>query len=211
MAELRRDPLTGAWVLLAPERAARPGAIASWTAADQRSEACPFCPGHEAETPPELLALPDPESGTSSWKLRVVPNKFPALLADSPIAPAGGDFASTVPAIGFHEVMIETPEHAPPLELDPASLGRLLWAWRERVRAHASDPRLAAALPFKNSGALAGASLAHPHSQLLLPLVPETLEREITGARRHFERTTAPASSVKSSNASWPKARGSCD
>ena len=172
MAELRRDPLSGSWVLIAPERAARPGAaITPAPAADSRA-ACPFCPGHERETPPPVLVYGD-------WTLRVVPNKFPALDADS----SGG-------AAGVHEVVIETPEHAPAPELDPETFERLLRAWRDRIRVHASDPRLAAALPFKNHGPLAGASLAHPHAQLvILPLIPDALQRELDTSARHFEQS----------------------
>jgi UDPglucose--hexose-1-phosphate uridylyltransferase len=176
-------------VLLAPERADRPGASIAPAAVNDDPAACPFCPGHERETPPELYVIRDPAaSDPRTWKLRVVPNKFPALLAESAFALQATELLTSAAATGFHEVVIETPEHAAPPELDPETIEHLLQAWRERIRVHVSDQRLAAALPFKNYGPLAGASLGHPHSQLVfLPFVPEVLQRELENSARHFD------------------------
>jgi UDPglucose--hexose-1-phosphate uridylyltransferase len=185
--ELRRDPTTGAWTILAAERAARPGGRrrTSAPAVAPPDAHCPFCLGHEAETPPEILRLP---SGAETWSVRVVPNKYPALEPESAARPEARDplFAS-LPARGHHEVIIEGPAHrlsvAPPA---PAVLRDVLLAARERLRSFAADAALRHVALFKNHGLAGGASLPHPHWQLAaLPIVPPAVAREFTLAAEH--------------------------
>ncbi len=92
--ELRRDPVTGRWVLIAPKRARRPIALSGAgprhrTAGERRP--CPFCPGEEHDTPNEVYAVRDPGSVPNGpgWRLRVVPNKFPAVRAEEEPTPPG--------------------------------------------------------------------------------------------------------------------------
>ncbi|QEL15519.1 galactose-1-phosphate uridylyltransferase [Limnoglobus roseus] len=166
-SEYRRCPVTGRTVVLAPRRAERPMELRHAEPHHRNRVSgghCPFCPGSEAETPPELFAIRD-EAG---WQLRVVPNKFPA------VDPKSGAF-------GFHEVLIECSEHfASPTDLSNAQFANIFTAYRERLLHHAADPRIASVSVFKNVGAEAGASLAHLHSQLVaLPFVPEPLQQEL--------------------------------
>lgn len=187
MPELRRDPTTGAWTIIAAERAARPGGRRSGAAppAGPPAPACPFCLGHEAETPPEILRLP---RDSDRWSVRVVPNKYPALTAAAADdAARANDLLAARPAHGHHEVIVEGPVHrlsvVPP---GPAVLRDVLLAARERYRAFARDAGLRHAALFKNHGRAGGASLPHPHWQLVaLPIVPPAVEREMRLAAEH--------------------------
>lgn len=149
-------------MLVAPERGERPGAWGSRPAGTAESvDPCPFCPGREGETPPELA-----RHGGGSWSARVVPNKYPA------IAPVDG--------IPSHEVLIDSAEHESPLELrDLDSLAATIALWQERYARHASRPGIESVCLFRNEGRGAGQSIDHPHSQLLaLPFVPPRLAAE---------------------------------
>jgi UDPglucose--hexose-1-phosphate uridylyltransferase len=190
MPELRQDPISGRWVIFSRERAARPSDLAA-PPPPPAAGSCPFCPGNEAETPPEILALrPDGSPpDTPGWTLRVVPNRYPALLrAGEPRADSEGLYRR-LDGVGAHEVIIESPAHERGLaELPAAQVAAVLAACRRRIAELDADPRLRYVLVFKNHGAAAGASLAHPHAQLLAtPLVPLQVQEELEGARRHHE------------------------
>jgi len=191
MPELRRDPVVGRWVIVAPERADRPNAVVR-TLPDQDDPAsCPFCPGHEAITPPELLVRRDnagPPNGPG-WTLRVVPNRFPALRTEERMVRAGLGMYDAMGGVGAHEVIIETPEHARAMpQQSPEQVEQVLRAAQERILDLSRDVRLRSVLFFKNSGAASGATLSHPHSQIVaLPLVPTELQQELAGAERHYE------------------------
>lgn len=193
MPELRKDPIVDRWIIVAPERADRPNAVVRALPDVDDSVACPFCPGREAMTPPELLAHRDAPGGRNGpgWTLRVVPNKFPALRTEQQMGRSGEGLYEAMNGVGAHEVIIETPEHKRQLpQQSPEQVEQVLRAAQERILDLSRDVRLRSALFFKNSGAAAGASLSHPHSQLIaLPLVPGELEQELAGARAHFEKT----------------------
>jgi UDPglucose--hexose-1-phosphate uridylyltransferase len=171
---LRRDPLLGTHVLLAPERARRPGG----SEAAGEDGACPFCPGNEAETPPETLALADAPRNpdTPGWSVRVVPNRYPALGAGS-----GVD--------GIHEVIVETAGHDDvPHRWSPARWATVYGVWRHRMRNALRASGVVHAMVFKNQGRGAGASLDHPHSQLVgFPFIPTTAAAWLGTARRRGE------------------------
>jgi len=191
MPELRRDPVVGRWVSVAPGRAERPNALVR-TLPDQDDPAsCPFCPGHEAMTPPELLVRRENggAANTPGWSLRVVPNRFPALRTEERLARAGLGIYDAMGGVGAHEVLIETPEHARALpQQSPEQVEQLLRAAQERILDLSRDVRLRSVLFFKNSGSASGATLSHPHSQIVaLPLVPAELQQELAGARKHHQ------------------------
>ena len=191
MPELRKDPVTGRWVIISTDRQKRPNDFRFERAAMIARELCPFCPGREAMTPPEILAYRQNSSApnTPGWELRVVPNKFPALQVEGTLDREGDGMFDRMNGIGAHEVMIETPDHDRTLAMmSEAEIERVLWAYRERMLDLKQDHRLRYILVFKNHGAAAGATLDHPHSQLIaLPIVPDFLRQELDGARRHFE------------------------
>jgi UDPglucose--hexose-1-phosphate uridylyltransferase len=192
MSELRKDPVVDRWVIIANERSKRPNATAL-TIKSKSDEPCPFCAGHEAETPPEVLAYRDGSIGANSpgWKVRVVPNKYPALAsvrdipgsADSPYNAMGG--------LGAHEVIIESPTHCLSMaELSERQVEDVLRAYQERVIALHDDPRWQSIIIYKNEGSAAGATLAHVHSQLLaLPIVPCEVAQEWRALVAHHDAT----------------------
>lgn len=195
MSEIRRNLLTGEWVIIAPERAKRPtnlGRLREAVPVPERSETCPFCPGNEALVTDERFRL----ANGVSWSIRSVVNKFSVLgSAADAVAPAPAEptanHSQCVPGLGLHEVIIEHPRH----DLNPATYSRahleqLLQAYRQRFVAFASNPLVKHVIIFKNHGEEAGASQQHPHSQIVgLPIVPGQVAERIERARLHHRET----------------------
>lgn len=192
MPEFRQDPITGRWVIIASERAARPRQIVVANGL-ANSEPCPFCAGHEAMTPPEVWALRDSNQGvdTPGWRVRVVTNKYPALQDRGEWTNRRDGLYRSRNGLGGHEVIIESPDHAVNMgALDGAQFVNILRAYRERLRALRNDRRWPYLLIYKNQGDRAGATLEHVHSQLIaLPEVPKQAAEELNGANKHFGAT----------------------
>jgi len=189
--ELRKDPITGRWVIISTDRQKRPNDFRVEKPTLIGREFCPFCPGHEDMTPPEVLAYRGdglPPNGPG-WDLRVVPNKFPALQVEGNLDRQGEGMFDRMNGIGAHEVIIETPDHDRQLAMmGEGEIERVLWAFRERILDLKRDMRFRYILVFKNHGAAAGATLEHTHSQLIaLPIVPDFVREELEGAKRHFK------------------------
>jgi len=190
MPELRKDPIIGRWVIIATERAKRPSAYL--TRGEKKKEGfCPFCPGNEKHTPPEVLSY-RPEGtkkNSEGWWLRVVPNKFPALQVEGEAKRMGVGMFDKMNGIGAHEVIIETPDHNVSIADMPVKhVEEVIWAYRDRSIELRKDKRFRYILIFKNHGREAGASLDHPHSQLIaLPIVPKRVQEEVAGAEKYFE------------------------
>jgi UDPglucose--hexose-1-phosphate uridylyltransferase len=182
MPELRIDPLTGLRAIIAGDRAGRPGGeLSASPAAAIDVEGDPFAEGHEDRTPPELYAV-RPNGGaanTPGWMVRVVPNLYPALsdASESPEPHANRDLFWAAPALGAHEVIINTPDPVVSLaQLSPDQVEVAMEAWRERMRAHADA---AYKHLIVNERREAGASLPHSHAQLYaLTFVPQAIARE---------------------------------
>jgi UDPglucose--hexose-1-phosphate uridylyltransferase len=191
MPELRKDPVTGRWVIISTDRRKRPNDFRIERAEIIRGEFCPFCAGREEMTPPEVLAFRQNGGGpnSSSWDLRVVPNKFPALQVEGGLDREGDGMFDRMNGIGAHEVIIESPDHDATLATLPAkAMEEVLWAYRDRMEDLKKDTRFQYTLIFKNEGITAGATLEHTHSQLIaLPIVPIQVQEEIDGSKRHYE------------------------
>jgi UDPglucose--hexose-1-phosphate uridylyltransferase len=189
MPELRRDPIVGRWVIIATERARRPNQFRR--AEDPPGGLCPFCPGHEDKTPAEVYVSGRPAvpANTTGWKVRVVPNRYPALMIEGDLDREAVGIYDQMNGVGAHEVVIETPDHARDLsELSDAEVTEVLFAFKARVLDLKNDQRFRYILIFKNHGSAAGATLEHTHSQLIaLPVTPRQVADEIDGARRHHE------------------------
>ncbi len=200
--EVRLDQLTGLRTILSPARADRPFDFGG-TPTEENSEAaekCPFCEGREDRTPPEVWAdrPGSGESDTPGWRVRAVPNLYPALAqsdeddasgSDEGVTPAGDplraasrgrepDLFHSSRATGFHEVIIHSPRHRTSLgQLDDSELASTVAGWRARMSAHAE--RAAYVQLIVNEGREAGASLEHSHAQLYaLGFVPAAVARE---------------------------------
>lgn len=190
MPELRKDPVSDRWVIIATDRSRRPGDFVRETVpAVSAGRFCPFCPEHESKTPPEVLAYRTGSAPNQpGWSLRVVPNKFPVLGIEGELDREGEGLFDKMQGIGAHEVVIEAPEHALSMtDLTERSIEQVLWAFRDRVNDLKNDRRLKYVLIFKNHGEGAGASLEHTHSQLIaLPVVPKRVQEELEVAERYY-------------------------
>jgi UDPglucose--hexose-1-phosphate uridylyltransferase len=193
VTELRLDPTTNEWVIIAHDRSKRPYDFSKDRETKSTPafvENCPFCLGNERMTPPEVMVYRQ-ESSTSPWLIRVVPNMFPALspstkteekLIDSHFQ-AGAGF-------GFHEVIIETPQHNQLLpKMETAHIALVLQAYRDRYRSLSKETGIATVLVFKNHGITAGTSLSHPHSQIIAaPVISAYIENKLKIAEQHHRR-----------------------
>ena len=191
MSELRKDPVTGRWVIISTERRKRMSDFHLERVEVVPDPACPFCEGHEQMTPAELLALRQFGSGPNApgWSLRVVPNQFPVLRVEGTLDRQGEGLYDKMNGIGAHEVIIESPKHEDSLAtLGEKAVEEVLWAARERVRDLKRDHRFRYIIVFKNYGSAAGAMLGHSYSQLIaLPIVPREVKDELDGAKAHYE------------------------
>jgi UDPglucose--hexose-1-phosphate uridylyltransferase len=189
--ELRKDPIVGRWVIISTERARRPLEYAHDRRPARSASFCPFCPGFEDKTPQEVLAYRERGAAPNGpgWSLRVVPNRFPALMIEGQLDRQGEGLYDKMNGVGAHEVIVETPRHELTLsDLEEDAIERVLGAYRERILDLRRDTRFRYVMVFKNHGAAAGASLEHTHSQLIaLPVVPVNVSEMLRGARHYFE------------------------
>ncbi len=192
MPQLRKDPITSRWVIVNIEN---PRAADSFESDGNHksSKTCPFCPGNEGMTPHEIISYGRKSGSKSSagWQVRVVPNKFPALRIEESTEKYAYGIYDKIGGFGAHEVIIENPEHDTEISgLSDDQVELILKAYRDRCLDLRKDNRFKYTLIFKNYGAAAGASLEHPHSQLIaLPIVPSRVLGELKGALKHFEFT----------------------
>ena len=194
MPQLRQNPATKEWVIIATERAKRPEEFLLPIVNDSYDPkvSCPFCPGNESQTPGELFAFrtygtkPD----TPGWWIRVVPNKYPALI------PAGTakrsqfeDLFRYMDGVGNHEIVIEGPDHDRSMAtMDQKQVEEIFLAYRERYTELKKDPRFEMILIFKNHGRDAGTSIRHPHSQIIAaPITPNHIRHYTEEAMRFFD------------------------
>lgn len=194
MSEFRLNRATKEWIIVATERATRPHQFLSKSAQERLPRldpACPFCPGNERQTPPEVYALRKRNSRPdgAGWHIRVVSNKYPALAPEGKVTEIMGRFFRTASGLGKHEVIIETPRH----DLSPATLSlkqvrQICSVYRRRYLDLEKDGRFKLIIIFRNHGLSAGTSLRHPHSQVIaLPLVPSSIRHLLEEAMRYYD------------------------
>ena len=185
MSELRLDPLTGRWVVVSESRSVRSSAFAPRTpvAVPATSEPCPFCPGNEEETPPALVTY----GPGGAWLVRVVPNLYPAFGGTAPMVVRHlGPVFTQAGASGIHEVLVFSPQHDTSwADLPDDQVDLVTAAISDRIAEHAGTPGLRYSQAIVNWGRQAGASVDHPHAQLLgMPFVPRELADEQAGFAR---------------------------
>jgi len=191
MTELRKDPIIDNWVIISTERGRRPLDYTIKTEG-KKKDSCVFCEGNEGETPPEIFAFR--EKGTTEnrpgWKVRVIPNKYPALqMEEKGIIVEEAGMLKKMDGLGVHEVIIETPHHQKDFDdLSVDNIVLILKTYRERYLYLSKDKRIKYILIFKNYGIDGGASLEHPHSQLIAtPIIPQRIKEELNGAKEYFD------------------------
>jgi UDPglucose--hexose-1-phosphate uridylyltransferase len=174
MSELRFDMLHNKHVIIAPERQHRPN-LPKNSLLKSSSENCPFCEGNEAFTPKEIYAMRENEADIRSWKTRVVPNLYRAVQIETELEQKGEGLFRGVGGFGAHEIIIDSPCHECNIEdLPQVAVVDWLQTMVERMNDLTNDRRLISCNIFKNSGLKAGATQAHPHTQIIaLPLMPE--------------------------------------
>ncbi len=197
MPEMRRNPITGDWTIIATERAKRPHkqpmVNTGSSDGEDYSPDCFFCYGNEHTTPHEVLAYRE-KPGTpdsSGWTLRVVTNKFSALNLDDEFCIDNDNPLKTCCyAHGKAEVVIESPHHSLNTALFPQQqIELLLKAYKQRYITLAREASIRYVTMFKNNGTPAGASLSHPHSQIIAtPVVPPVIQAEIDGAGEYYKK-----------------------
>lgn len=187
----RWNPLTRKWVVIAPERGLRPGSYLQNepVAGKEKGPDCPFCAGNEDMTPPAILTRADKKS-KDRWSVRVVPNKYPILKVENTLKRTGHGLYDVTSGVGAHEVVIETDSCQTQLaEMIPADIARVFEAYRSRIHDLRRDIRLRYFTIFKNHGKVAGATLAHSHSQIVgLPERPDDVNTMLSSAREHYQK-----------------------
>ncbi len=193
-SEMRHDWLADRWVIMAPQRSARPNDYVISPPRELDNTNCPFCAEHQTPTPVQSYSTQS-SCGTTSWNVRVVPNKFPAVnsalkgLVEIPKCAipvetiAAGEESINLfqrrDLTGGHEVIVESPHHLHSIsQLDREAAQLVFTAYRDRLRYWLDERGLAYGVVFKNVGADAGASLVHTHSQLIATdLLPADVAR----------------------------------
>ncbi len=176
--EMRLNPVTGEWVIYATARSARPDEMRHRTGSRSPSSSyepsCPFCPGNEYMLPGILLDL---GKDVSRWKARVVPNRYPAFIPDGNITETLHGAYRTMQGIGYHEVIIESQRHDSPIgTLSTVDAEFVIEAYHRRYRELSAKAGIRSVFIFRNHGGAAGASLVHPHSQIIATgLVPQAV------------------------------------
>ncbi|HOE64152.1 MAG TPA: DUF4921 family protein [Candidatus Sumerlaeota bacterium] len=186
MNDLRKDPVSGRWVIITRDYLLKRPEGEIQTFHENQLKTCPFCPGHEAMTPNEIWRWANPDG---SWSVRVIPNKFPLLRIEGSPDRRGEGLFDHIAGIGAHEIIVETPEHLPQYELeDGEQMFRVLSAYKIRLQDLKNDIRLRYGLIFKNVGGEAGAQLAHPHAQLIaMPVIPMNVKVELVNCKKYYE------------------------
>ena len=189
MPELRQNPFTKQWVIIATERAKRPHELARKLEESKPLpsyvETCPFCPGNERLTPPESMQM----MRDGRWQVRVVPNRFSALSRDGELTRKVEGLKVVVNGVGHHEVIVETPDHSKTTALlSESEVELVLETYKQLYINITKDTRVEHVTIFKNHGLAAGTSLEHPHSQLIAtPIIPPAIRNRMEEALRFYD------------------------
>lgn len=190
MPELRLNLITREWVIIATERAKRPDDFRQRKDKKylpERLNTCQFCPGNENKTPGEIMRI----SQDGSWKIRVTPNKFPALSLEGERIRINEELKHLITGVGRHEVIIESPLHNTTTALMSINeVSDVLKVNKNRFLDIYNDTRIEHVIIFKNHGERAGTSIEHPHSQIIgTPVTPLQIRDRIDETRRYFDNT----------------------
>lgn len=202
--ELRKDYILDRWVVIASQRRKRPSDFSTVKTGDVKNTVCPFCPGNEHLTPPATLVyvledgnvrktLENGESRCKDWIVRCIPNLYPAFSAENGQKPTrifkSTSFHESMKALGFHEVIVESPIHGEhPSVARKSQLKLVINAIKDRFHYLSSKEYVKYISVFRNHGASAGASLSHAHSQIIAtPILPKIVKEEAEASKNYYE------------------------
>ncbi|MDI6641442.1 MAG: galactose-1-phosphate uridylyltransferase [Elusimicrobiota bacterium] len=189
MPEIRQNIATREWVIISPERAKRPEDFVkkkSKAVLPEYSNTCPFCPENEHLAPVETFSIKD---NSGRWLIRAIPNKYAALKPEGECTYFHRGIVRHMTGFGYHEVIVESPKHnLTTAVMSEEQIVKILQAYKARYLSVISDDRIELVTIFKNHGPLAGASIEHPHSQLIAsPVVPQHIRNRIEEAMRYYD------------------------
>jgi UDPglucose--hexose-1-phosphate uridylyltransferase len=178
--ELRKDPVTGKWVLVR-SRVGNNG--------DSDRGPCPFCPGNEHLTPPEIAAYRPPAGGPgrAGWEVRVIPERDPYFVIEEEMVREGIGMFDRISTRGASEILVESPDHDMTLQgADEVQIERILWMYRDRVKDLKRDLKIRNVVVTRRYGK-PGSAILHPYSRILAaPIVFDDLRTELTQAREYY-------------------------
>ena len=198
MPELRRDPVTRGWVIIAPERKKRPSDFFTKTSEEQL-KSCPFCPENESELSAPLQTISSsqiPVSGESvrfddddKWEIIVIEDKYPLLSQQEDNDRVGEGMYDQMGGYGHHELIIESKDHNTSVEtMSIRHIEGVFYAYQQRIIKMSQDSKVNHVLITRNTGHYAGANIHHPHSHVIgLPIVPKKIYEEMNGAKTYFD------------------------
>ncbi len=192
VGQIRLNKATQEWVIYAPSRRQRPQDFQQKSQEKQplanQVEHCPFCAVNEEKLGSIILEMPNKQQ--SSWQIRVIPNKFPALTPQENTQRSTKGIYLAMPGYGKHEVVIESPDHHQTIaRMSKAEIEILIETYHQRYIALMQDPGNMMVIIFRNHGKGAGASLHHPHSQIIATgIVPRYRRWQEEEAQRYFDQ-----------------------
>ncbi|MBI4650879.1 DUF4921 family protein [Candidatus Desantisbacteria bacterium] len=191
MSELRKDIIMDHWVIIDTETSRHSVVFGESIINKNNIIECPLCPGKENLTLSEILAYrPDnSKKNTPGWIKRIIPNSIPSVRIEGEFKKSGIGMYDMMTGIGAHEIIIETPHHDLDIQdQDLKTIENTIWAYRDRIIDLKNDRRLKYILIFKNRGFVAGATMDHPHSQLIAtPIIPKRIDEELSNALRYYK------------------------
>ena len=191
MGELRRDPIVNRWVIIDPGRGERELIFQGEELPSRSDIPCPFCPGREGYTPPEVYVIGEPgrKPNERGWWIRVIPDKNPIMRIEGGLDRRAEGMFDLMNAVGAHEIVVESPDHNidwPSLE--DSQIRRILEVYRARSLDLRNDRRFRQIMVVKNHGR-AVSLFEHPHSHVVaFPIVPKGINDEIHGTMEYYRR-----------------------
>ncbi len=190
MSELRKDLITGRWVIVTSPKGKRAEDFRCEIPYERSAPECPFCPGNEPLTPAEITALRPQGSRPNEpgWQIRVIPNQYPVLKIEQELVKKGKGIYDQISGFGAHEIVIDSPDHHKIIkDMSEEEIHRILVILQSRIEDLYKDQRLRSVLICKNEGPLAGAHFTHPHHQIIAaPIIPQYLKEHLKGAENYY-------------------------
>lgn len=187
-SEIRQNKATKQWTIYAPSRRKRPQDWQQHTTEQEQipvfDTTCPFCSGNEHLLPSIILEILG--QGQPRWQTRVVPNKFPALTPEGDNNRARQGIYVVMPGYGYHEVIIESPQHNQGLAaMSTEEVEVIIETYHKRYVELMQTHKNMLVLLFRNHGRRAGTSLIHPHAQIIATgMVPHYIRWREEGLKK---------------------------